>query len=267
MIALGNEQIKYISLGSTEVVKVYLGTEKVYPVEEQREYTETEKKYLNWMANKNKYCTFTLLANTGTNTYPYFQVSKAKNFQRRQVGSYDWKGITGSDMKIGDVIEVRGDGLTDTSLGNSLFTRIPKMNMSGNLLSLMYGDNFLDDVDRAGNFQYYFQGSGQYWGSIVDLSELYIPEGSNLNYFINSDNTAVKFHPVMTANDFYTKKNPIRFGRIGAGTSSAIYGKVDWDFNNTTWNTDVYRQLTLYVTKGSTFKNVPDWITIVELFE
>lgn len=78
---------------------------------------------------------------------------------------------------------------------NTVFTTIGEVNVSGNMLSLLYGDNFTEyDKCTSANyvFSWFFSGS-----NIIDASNLYVPYGVGYGTFYRffSDSAKLKYPP------------------------------------------------------------------------
>lgn len=167
MIALGKEQIKYISLGSTEVVKVYLGTEKVYPVEviDDRDYSK-------------EYMTLDFLED---GTYKQYSASVPTLYYSLNDGDWIKYTSSGVSVKKGDKVRLKSTNTkVIVSNGNPLInSTTPSYNVYGNVNSLYAGDDFETDLSRIYNYQCHawFKGT-----KVVDASNLVLPYETLTNY-------------------------------------------------------------------------------------
>lgn len=135
-IYLGNTEILKIYLGSTEVPKAYLGTVEVYgtgpqPIDYSKEYftiSAIEPGTITW-------------APTGTTEY---SVNK---------GAWDtWNGSLA--VNAGDKVRFRSTA--NTTYNGKRISATGKYDVEGNIMSLLYGDNFSGQTSLS--TQYVFAG-------------------------------------------------------------------------------------------------------------
>lgn len=131
MSKVGTTDIAGIMLGSTEIVKAYLGTDVVY----QKSEPSYENQYLTFVALKDGTFTFTP--------------------QNDNVISYStddgttWTEGNSVNVSNGDKVLWKGT-MTPSSSGIGKFSSTAEFDVQGNPMSLLFGDNFKGQTDLTG---------------------------------------------------------------------------------------------------------------------
>ena len=94
-------------------------------------------------------------------------------------------GYKTQTINIGQTLSFKGNLTPNSSSGIGTFTITKKCNLKGNIMSLLYGDDFIEQIDLTGKdyaFCYLFSDCT----TIVDVSELLLP-ATKLAYYCYSD--------------------------------------------------------------------------------
>ena len=122
-----------------------------------------------------EYLTFEFLENGN------FSFSKAGLSYSLDDGT-SWNALnanTNINVSNGDKVLFRGE-YTNTTTSIGKFSMTGKFNISGNIMSLLFGDNFVDKTDLTGHssaFDHLFEGT-----AVVDASKLILPATTLANY-------------------------------------------------------------------------------------
>ena len=134
---IGNLDIEKMYLGSDADVKVYLGDVKVYPSEEPTP-VPFEEQYLTFVAEADNMSVGLSYANS--NVYQYSTDSGAT-----------WNNLANnestSSVNSGETIIFKASGLSiDTNNGIGILTPSVISSVQGNVMSLVFGDNFSEQT-------------------------------------------------------------------------------------------------------------------------
>ena len=138
MSKVGTTDITGIMLGSTEIVKAYLGSDIVY----QKSKPSYEDQYLTFVAKGSGTFTFT----PQNNNVISYSTNNGKTWIERNSVSVNngnkvmWKGT-----------------MTPSSSGIGTFSATGNFDVQGNIMSLLFGDNYKGQTDLTGkNYTFYY---------------------------------------------------------------------------------------------------------------
>ena len=122
--------------------------------------SEVATKYIQSGDYSQDYLTFTVLTD-GTIPWKSFGTGMAKEISYRINGG-SWTSITAGDnvtisVVAGDVVELKGNNQTyasDRSIYSGFDGGTAKFNISGNIMSLIYGDNFVGETTMSGTYNF-----------------------------------------------------------------------------------------------------------------
>lgn len=151
-----------IKIGTSNVDAVYVGTEKVYP-----STTPSPKNYLRLVCKGSGTLTFTGGGVTSANTLSYSSDSGV-------TWSTLENGVASPSFSSGDIILLKGTNmLIRANAGIGQFSSTFNFDIEGNVMSLLYGDNFENETSLSGKdyvFMNLFSGS-----SVVSAENMELP--------------------------------------------------------------------------------------------
>ena len=138
-IKIGNIEASAIKIGTSTVSAVYIGSTKIYPSGGTVDYST-------------QYLTFEVV-DGGNITITDSNADVAKTIQYSTDNGSTWTSLTtsttaqelGGTLNVGDKVLVKGTNTTyGTNSYYNTFGGTAKVNVYGNIMSLIYGDNFVD---------------------------------------------------------------------------------------------------------------------------
>ena len=132
-IKIGSIEADAIKIGTSTVSKVYVGTELVYPTDVPHDYSQD---YLTFVAETDN-VSFQFTGGVNGNTFQY-STDDGSTWNNVSIGQ------TTSSINTGDKILFKASGLSVNTTNGGIGTIKPSGNASvhGNIMSLVYGDNF-----------------------------------------------------------------------------------------------------------------------------
>ena len=132
MSKVGTTDITGIMLGDTEIVKAYLGSDIVY----QKSKPSYEDQYLTFVAKGSGTFTFTP------------KNSNVINYSTN--GGTTWTEGNSVEVSNGDKVMWKGTMTPQSYNGIGKFSSTAEFDVQGNIMSLLYGDNFKGQTDLTG---------------------------------------------------------------------------------------------------------------------
>ena len=148
-IKIGNIEASAVMIGNSAVSAVYIGSTKIYP-SGPPDYSK-------------QYLTFEVV-NSGNVTITASNTDVAKTIQYSTDNGSTWTSLTtsttaqelGGTLNVGDKVLVKG---TNTAYGTSSnynrFGGTAKVNVYGNIMSLISGDNFANNKTLTDSYTFY----------------------------------------------------------------------------------------------------------------
>ena len=148
-IKIGNTEVSAVMIGNSAVSAVYIGSSKIYPSGGTVDYSK-------------QYLTFEVV-DGGNVTITASNADVAKTIQYSTDNGSTWTSLTtsttaqelGGALSVGDKILVKG---TNTAYGtNSYYNSFggtAKVNVYGNIMSLISGDNFANNKTLTANYTF-----------------------------------------------------------------------------------------------------------------
>ena len=131
-IKIGNLDISALKVGSDDC-KVYLGDTLLYP--------KTPKNYFKFIASGSGTFTFTPKTGVASGNVISYSVDS---------GSTWTSANTTSTVQSGDVVFIKGENLAISNNGIGTFSSTVNFDVEGNVMSLLYGDNFENETSLSG---------------------------------------------------------------------------------------------------------------------
>ena len=175
MLKLGTNNIDKIYLGDTKIAKAYLGDTLVYESAPAHDYSQD---YLTFEALESG--TFTLTIPTSvTSTYMTsisYSTDNGSTWVTTQVDNTLQTITTPTISKNNKVLwKGIGKGTASTYDKSSAFSSTGNFNLSGNIMSLLYGDNFTNKTTFPDNRSYIFGNLFQQSTKLVSAKNLILP--------------------------------------------------------------------------------------------
>ena len=149
-IKIGNIEASAVMIGNSAVSAVYIGSTKIYPSGGTVDYSK-------------QYLTFEVV-NGGNITITASNTDVAKTIQYSTDNGSTWTSLTtsttaqelGGTLSAGDKVLVKGTNTTyGTSSYYNSFGGTANVNVYGNIMSLIYGDNFVDKKTLTDRYTFY----------------------------------------------------------------------------------------------------------------
>lgn len=189
-IKIGNLDVSSFKIGGADC-SIYLGDVKMYP--QSHDYSQD---YLTFRALEDG--TFSWSGTSSANCLSYSTDSGA-------TWSTPAQKITTSTISSGNTIMWKGSGMSPTYNGiGTFYQSTPRFNVEGNIMSLLFGDNFSGQTDLTGYnnaFVFLFSRYG-YYGKIVNAENLILPASTMVDECYNSmfyNCTSLTAAPVLPA--------------------------------------------------------------------
>ena len=163
MIAIGNDNNITLKIGTETVTAAYLGTELVYPT------TPPIPPVVDYST---MYFTVEAIESGNfkiDNTPSGFTYQYSRN---EGLGWTTFDSSTSVNIPAGDTIIVRGSNQSDGTTGIGNCTSTGKFNVYGNVMSLIYGDNF---IGQTTILPHQLAGLFSYSPNLVSAQNLYLP--------------------------------------------------------------------------------------------
>ena len=164
---IGNLDLVGVRFGSDEVTAIYAGTDLVYSSYNYKE------KYL------------TLVPTTASSTFQFSQTGLSYSLDSGST----WTALEAStdtpSVGVGDKIMFKGT-ITPTSYGIGIFSSSSEFDAEGNIMSLLYGDNFIGETSLSGKsyaFYYLFRQSSVVSAKNLVLLATTLAEGCYYSMF------------------------------------------------------------------------------------
>ena len=147
-INIGNIEASAVMIGNSAVSAVYIGSSKIYPSVPVDYSTQ--------------YLTFKVIKG-GNITIKASKANVAKTIQYSTDNGSTWTSLTtsttaqelGGTLNVGDKVLVKGTNTTyGTNSYYNTFGGTAKVNVYGNIMSLIYGDNFVDKKTLADRYTF-----------------------------------------------------------------------------------------------------------------
>jgi hypothetical protein len=139
MSKVGTTDITGIMLGDTEIVKAYLGSDIVY----QKSKPSYEDQYLTFVAEESGTFTFTPQSDNVIN----YSTNNGKT----------WTQGNSVAVNSGDKVMWKGTMTPASSQGVGKFGSTGNFDVQGNIMSLLYGDNYKGQTDLTGKDYAFYQ--------------------------------------------------------------------------------------------------------------
>lgn len=154
---LGENDIK-LYLGSAEVDKVYLGTTQVYPSEEPTP-VPYEEQYLTIESLEDNNTVYLKASSAGIAKTVSASTDNGATWTE-YTSSTGGSGTTLATLNTGDKLLVKGENSVygkSTSRGPiyNKFTSTGQFKVKGNIMSLIYGDNFIGQTSLSAGYTFY----------------------------------------------------------------------------------------------------------------
>ena len=182
-IKIGNLDVSYFKVGNASC-KIYLGDIKLYP--------STSNNYLRFVSKGSG--TFTFTPKTGAASGNVISYSLDS-------GSTWVSANTTPTVQSGDVVYIKGENMGLSSAGIGTFSSTANFDVEGNVMSLLYGDSFDNEVSLSGKncaFMNLFSGCT----TVINADKMELPATTlSQNCYTNMFNRAVNLAspPSLTA--------------------------------------------------------------------
>ena len=170
----------HIKLGGNDITALYLGSTKLWPlsnIDYSQEYLTIES-----LADNNT-ITWTFTGSNPIQNVIYW--SKDGTSWTSAIASTSNTPVSLATLNKGEKMYLKGENVTYASSTSkySHFNSDAEFNISGNIMSLIYGDNFIGQTTLSSsyNFVYIFKSS-----KVVDASNLILPATTLANYCYNN---------------------------------------------------------------------------------
>ena len=185
----------HIKLGGNDITALYLGSTKLWPLS-----TDYSKEYL----------TFESLADNNTITWTFTGSDPIQNVIYWSKNGTSWTSAIASTsdtpvslatLNKGEKMYLKGENVTYASSASkySHFNSDYEFNVSGNIMSLIYGDNFIGQITLSSSYNF----AGIFRSSkVYDASNLILPATTLANYcysYMFYDCTSLATAPVLPA--------------------------------------------------------------------
>lgn len=157
-IKIGSLDISAFKVGSSDC-KIYLGDTLLYPT------TPAVKDYLRFVAKGSG--TFTFTPKTGAASGNVISYSLDS-------GSTWTSANTTSNVQSGDVVFVKGEDFGISSNGIGTFSSTANFDVEGNVMSLIYGDNFENQTSLSGK-DYVFMNLFSGCTTVINADKMELP--------------------------------------------------------------------------------------------
>lgn len=164
-IKIGNLNISSFKVGNADC-KIYLGDTLLYPT------TPTVKDYLRFVAKASG--TFTFTPKTGAASGNVISYSLDS-------GSTWTSANTTSTVQSGDVVFVKGENFGINNNGIGTFSSTANFDVEGNVMSLIYGDNFENQTSLSGK-DYVFMNLFSGCTTVINADKMELPATTLSNY-------------------------------------------------------------------------------------
>lgn len=143
-IKIGSIEADAIKMGTSSITKVYVGTELVYPTDTPtHDYSQD---YLTFVAETNN-VSFQFTGGVNGNTFQY-STDDGSTWNNVSIGQ------TTSSINTGDKIMFKASSLSiGSETGIGTIRPSGRASVEGNIMSLVYGDNFVGQTSISNNFQ------------------------------------------------------------------------------------------------------------------
>ena len=137
-INIGGLEVTKFYLGNSDDVKIYLGETLLYP----KSTPPTVKDYLRFVAKDSGTFTFTPKSDAASGNVMSYSLDS---------GSTWTSANTTSTVQSGDVVFIKGEDFAiRANAGIGTFSSTCDFDVEGNVMSLLYGDNFEGETDLTG---------------------------------------------------------------------------------------------------------------------
>lgn len=182
-IKIGNLDISYFKVGGDDC-SIYLGDIKLYP--------STSNNYLRFVSKGSG--TFTFTPKTGAASGNVISYSLDS-------GSTWVSANTTPTVQSGDVVYIKGENMGLSSAGIGTFSSTANFDVEGNVMSLLYGDSFDNEVSLSGK-NYAFMNLFSGCTTVINADKMELPATTlSQNCYTNMFNRAVNLAspPSLTA--------------------------------------------------------------------
>lgn len=182
-IKIGNLDVSYFKVGGDDC-SIYLGDIKLYP--------STSNNYLRFVSKGSG--TFTFTPKTGAASGNVISYSLDS-------GSTWVSANTTPTVQSGDVVYIKGENMGLSSAGIGTFSSTANFDVEGNVMSLLYGDSFDNEVSLSGK-NYAFMNLFSGCTTVINADKMELPATTlSQNCYTNMFNRAVNLAspPSLTA--------------------------------------------------------------------
>ena len=182
-IKIGNLDVSYFKVGGDDC-SIYLGDIKLYP--------STSNNYLRFVSKGSG--TFTFTPKTGAASGNVISYSLDS-------GSTWVSANTTPTVQSGDVVYIKGENMGLSSAGIGTFSSTANFDVEGNVMSLLYGDSFENEVSLSGK-NYAFMNLFSGCTTVINADKMELPATTlSQNCYTNMFNRAVNLAspPSLTA--------------------------------------------------------------------
>lgn len=182
-IKIGNLDVSYFKVGGDDC-SIYLGDIKLYP--------STSNNYLRFVSKGSG--TFTFTPKTGAASGNVISYSLDS-------GSTWVSANTTPTVQSGDVVYIKGENMGLSNAGIGTFSSTANFDVEGNVMSLLYGDSFDNEVSLSGK-NYAFMNLFSGCTTVINADKMELPATTlSQNCYTNMFNRAVNLAspPSLTA--------------------------------------------------------------------
>ena len=182
-IKIGNIDVSYFKVGGDDC-SIYLGDIKLYP--------STSNNYLRFVSKGSG--TFTFTPKTGAASGNVISYSLDS-------GSTWVSANTTPTVQSGDVVYIKGENMGLSNAGIGTFSSTANFDVEGNVMSLLYGDSFDNEVSLSGK-NYAFMNLFSGCTTVINADKMELPATTlSQNCYTNMFNRAVNLAspPSLTA--------------------------------------------------------------------
>lgn len=207
-IKIGNIEASAVMIGNSAVSAVYIGSSKIYPSGGTVDYSK-------------QYLTFEVV-NGGNITITASNANIAKTIQYSTDNGSTWTSLTtsttaqelGGTLNVGDKVLVKGTNTTyGTSSDYNSFGGTAKVNVYGNIMSLISGDSFENNKTLTAN--YTFIKLFNSYTNLLSAENLILPATTLADYcyrYMFQGCTSLTTAPVLPATELKTYCYSYMFG-------------------------------------------------------
>ena len=228
-IRIGTFEVSSFKVGSSDC-KIYLGSVKLYPTVEP-----TIKNYLRFIAKSSGTFTFTPKEYAASGNVISYSLDS---------GSTWTSANTTTTVQNGDTVFIKGENFGIHNSGIGTFSSTTNFDVEGNVMSLLYGDNFENQTSLSGK-NYAFMNLFSGCTTVINAENMELPATTLSNYcYCNMFNRAINLVKAPSELPATTLGNGCYYNMFYSGTSLTTAPELHAE----TLVQDCYRQMFQYCT-------------------